>query len=122
MVKLSVRKSEGESPTEPDIFHAALHDDPLEMAAAIQHGQTLDDVSADGSNMTPMHIACINKSSKFLNAALTHDFDPWKRDVNERLPIDHARAQGMKNVQEKLYGMMYPSTDFSVDVIDFPTL
>ena len=108
MVKYSVQKKDNTKSEPPDIFRAAQNDDPIELAAAIQRGQSLSDDRGDDSGLTPMHIACICRSESFLKTALTMKFDPWKRDANKRLAIDHARAQGLADVQRRLFDAMYP--------------
>jgi len=108
MVKLGVRSDIGERYDPPDIFNAARNNDPVELAAAIQDGQSLDDVQDEASGLTPLHVACIHRSENFLKTAMTMDFDPWLRDANMRLAIDHARAQGLRDVQKGLVEKMYP--------------
>jgi len=108
MVKLNVHTDEGEQFEPPDLFRAARNNDIKELAAAIQDGQSLDDIEDVKSGLTPMHIACIHRSEIFLTAAIQYKFDPWIRDCNLRLSIDHARAQGLRNVQKDLFEKMYP--------------
>jgi hypothetical protein len=108
MVKLNVSSEDNEDRKPPDIFRAARNDDPIELAAALQCGQTLDDVESDIIRMTPMHVACVSRSRNFLRVACQMEFDPWIRDANQRLVIDHARAQGLKDVQKAAFAKMYP--------------
>lgn len=121
MVKALVNKDEGEHYVPPDIFNAARNDDQKELAAAIQAGQSLDDIQDETSLLTPLHIACIHQSRDFLRAAVTMEFDPWLRDCNLRLAIDHARAQGLTKIQEALFEKMYPPGWDEDPVVPFPT-
>ncbi|WP_145973378.1 ankyrin repeat domain-containing protein [Candidatus Phaeomarinobacter ectocarpi] len=104
-----MNKKTGHDYEPPDIFNAARNNDPFELAAAIQDGQTLEDVEDQKSGLTPIHVACIHHSSEFLRAAVTMNFDAWARDANLRLALDHARAQNLPtDIQEALFGKMYP--------------
>lgn len=109
MVKLNVKEETGGGLKKPDIFRAARIDDPFELTAALNFGQSLDDSEADHVKQTPMHIACVFKSTQFLEVALNHKFDPWVRDANGRLAIDHARAQGLVQFQRRFFELMYPN-------------
>jgi hypothetical protein len=108
MVKANVKSDSAERHVPPDIFRAARNDDPIELAAALQAGQSLDDIQDEKSGLTPLHIACILHKTNFLRAALTYEFDPWIRDINLRLAIDHARAQGLTDIGKALLEKMYP--------------
>lgn len=110
MVKLNVSKDLGNNSKAPDIFRAAQNDDPVEMVAAIDDGQSLNDINSRiGIGLTPIHLACIYKNTEFLKVAIECDFDPWIRDGNMRLSIDHARAQGLTEIQELLLQKLYPT-------------
>lgn len=92
----------------PNIFKAAVEDDPAELKAALEAGQSLNDIEEDGVKMTPIQVACIKRSRDFLAEALTADFDPWIRDANQRLAIDHARCNQLPDEQKILLNKMYP--------------
>lgn len=92
----------------PDIFRAAIIDDAAEMARAISYGQSLDQFDIRGIT-TPIHVACAHRSLAFLTAAMQHDFNPWVRDRNQRLAIDHAVANGLVEIQRTLFSKMYES-------------
>ncbi|NHK29388.1 ankyrin repeat domain-containing protein [Parvularcula flava] len=108
MVKINVHTDKGDKIQPPDLFQAARNNDIKELAAAIQDGQSLNDIEDVKSGLTPMHIACIHRSDTFLKAAVQYEFDPWIRDCNLRLAIDHARAQGLRDIQKALFEKMYP--------------
>lgn len=109
MVKGNLKRKAGHDYEPPDIFNAARNNDPIELAAAIQDGQSLDDMQDLKSCLTPVHVACIHRSFEFLRAAVTMRFDVWARDVNLRLALDHARAQNLPaDIQEALFDKMYP--------------
>lgn len=91
----------------PNVFRAAVENDPVEMGLALSAGQKLDDIQP-GTGFTPIHVACIRRSTAFLAEALKHQFDPWVRDTNQRLPIDHAFAHGLKDAHRDLLAKMYP--------------
>ena len=106
MVASSVT-DQGPRRTEPDIFVAAATDDVAQMALCLQRGAKLDDIDEDTS-LTPIHVAIIEGSDNFLRAAMAYDFNPWIKDRNDRLPIDHASAAGLTDVQRRLHQKMYP--------------
>lgn len=108
MVALRQMKDNDAIKTPPNIFNAALNDDVSEMFAALNDGQKLDDKDEIG-NFTPIHVAIIRESANFLKYAMDYDFNPWIRDLNDRLAFDHASALGMKDIQKRLYRKMYPS-------------
>lgn len=106
MVALRVSKDQTSS-KEPDIFHAASSDDVEELFSCIENGQSLDDID-DNSGFTPMHLAILEGSGNFLAAAISLEFDPWIKDRNERLAIDHAAALNERELQRVLLDKMYP--------------
>lgn len=116
MVKLNTLNTDNIENKRSSIFDAARNDDPAALAVSVENGETLDDIEDTGNMMTPMHVACIMRSEKFLDAAKNYDFDPWIRDISDRLAIDHARAQGLKPAQQMLLGRMYPS-DLAPDTV-----
>jgi hypothetical protein len=90
-----------------DIFRAAANDDVQELQRAIAEGQTLDLIE-ESTGFNPVIVALLERSEQFLLAAMKIDFDPWHRDPNERLAIDHANALGMREIQRLLLQKMYP--------------
>ena len=106
----------------PDLFRAAKENNIEEMADALEEGETLSDHRPDMLNMTPIHVACIYSSNKFLAAASNHEtFDPWVRDDNLRLAFDHASAKKNKVAMNLLHAKMYPADwDKQGEVIEFP--
>jgi ankyrin repeat protein len=121
MVKSNVRTESNEGHIPPDLFRAARNNDIVELAAAIQDGQSLDEVQDEQSGLTPIHVACINQSVEFLRAAVQYKFDPWIRDANMRTPLDHARAQGLdKQIQMDIFKKMYPLGWEKDPVVEFP--
>jgi len=123
MVKLNVVDNKGQNSDPPDIFIAAQNDDKHELRRAIQAGQSLDDIRHDMNGMTPLHFACKKKSLSFLEVALTMSFDPWIRDGDQRLAIDHAWVNELGDIQKQLHLRMYPNAapDSSEDkVVVFP--
>lgn len=92
----------------PDLFRAAKNDDTLEMSAAIHAGHDVN-MTEPNVGFTPIHLASIHGSENFAEAISQVDgFDPWVRDNNNRLAIDHAVAFNHKRVQEILFRSMYP--------------
>ena len=108
MVRLNTLNRDIIDNNKSSIFDAARNDDPAALSNAIESGQTLNDIEDRGNMMTPMHIACIFRSEKFLDATRNYDFDPWIRDISDRLSIDHARAQHLTKAQEMLFERLYP--------------
>lgn len=108
MVRLNSLHTDSSKKGKSNIFDAARNDDPAALSVAIKNGETLNDVEDKGNLMTPMHVACILQSRKFLDAAKNYDFDPWIKDMSDRLAIDHARAHGLKETQTMLLKKMYP--------------
>lgn len=109
MVKSNVVSKQSTMPEPPDIFRAAANDDPEELAAALAEGQSLDTHHREFYEMTPMHIACVRKSENFLRTALQTEFNAWSRDLNGRLSMDHAVAQGLEDVADELLKKLYPT-------------
>ena len=98
----------------PDIFHAAEVDNVPEMIAAMHLGQSVQDTKGD-LLFTPVHVAAISGSLAFVRAAAkTGEVNPWIRDKNQRLAIDHAEAFGRTEIQSVLFNLMY-STNLDLD-------
>ena len=120
MVKLNVHTEDSKGYVPPSLFRAARNNDIIELAAALQDGQSLDEVQDRQTGLTPIHVACIHHSVDFLLAATQHKFDPWIRDANLRTAMDHARAQNLREVQKSLLEKMYPSGWAESPIIGFP--
>lgn len=118
MVKLGVKTGDGLERETPDIFRAAAEDDAAELERALKAGQSLDEFGP-GYHSTPLHVACMNRSEKFLRAAMGYDFNPWVRDENLRLAIDHAWANSLTETHEALAEKMYPGGRVSSNAIAF---
>jgi len=108
MLKYNMYTDEGEARSEPDIFRAAELDDAVLLLECLNLGQSLNTKHPDYASMTPIHYACFLKRESFLKAALAQDFDPWIPDENDRLAIDIAMANGLKDVQQAILEKMYP--------------
>ncbi len=106
MVALRVKSDSGEAKRPPDIYQAAIDDDVAELARALEDGQKLDELRK-GYVTTAVHLACAHRSMSFLEVAMGHDFNPWVRDQNDRLAMDHAIAQRLTAIAEGLYSKMY---------------
>lgn len=107
----------------PSIFRAATNNDVAELALALQDGQTLSDQDPDNLLMTPVHVAALNDSAAFLDAAKDHaSFDPWIRDANLRRPIEHASAfrggDSFRILSNTMFGDLF---DLSADEGSTPT-
>ena len=79
----------------------------MELIAALDDRQSLDETSEELNGWTPIHYACFLKSRKFLSEAFSKDFDPWKEDLNGRRAIDVARSVGFLTAQQELLKKMY---------------
>lgn len=108
MVNSNVVRKFEPGKVEPDIFRAAANDDPWELQAALDEGQSLDSRNVEFYRMTPMHLACVHRSAAFLQVALANEFNPWARDSNGRLAMDHAAAQGLDDVADEMARRLYP--------------
>src|SRR5262249_32900769 len=79
----SVAEERGTSRRQPNIFHAAVHNDLRELALAIQEGQHLDDTLPQNGH-TPLHTAAIWDREDFIRAALAYSHaNVWARDRAE---------------------------------------
>lgn len=73
----------------PDIIRAAVNNDVVELIDALNEGQTLETLDHE-TGLAALHLACMRSSNEFLEEALNRRIvDPWRRDWNSRLPIDH---------------------------------
>ena len=109
MVKSNVSyKQEEDNFDPPDIFRAASNNDVFELQRALAEGQSLDTHHLEFYRMTPMHIACVRKSTDFLHEALSHEFNAWTRDANGRISMDHAIAQSLDDIADGLMKKLYP--------------
>ena len=106
----------------PDIFRAAKNDDVAEMEAARRAGQTLQDQDSI-IGFTPIHVAAIEGSLRFVEAATkTGEVDPWIRDNNLRLAVDHAAAFNRVEIQKILIASMYVELEPPPEnVVGFPS-
>ena len=108
---------------EPNLHHAAFQDDVDFMFYCLDKGQTFQD-RRGANGLTPVHIAVIYKSYRFLEEAIkTRQMNPWVRDCNLRLPIDIAQAFKDRISMKMLYDWMYegpfgPRPD--AEVMEFP--
>lgn len=91
----------------PNLFIAARENDIAHLHDALAAGQRLDEV--DGFNgFTPLHVAAYNGSLDFIREGLKHSSaNVWIRDLEERLPIDHADARSDRDAARLFYGAMY---------------
>ncbi|SMD04508.1 hypothetical protein [Primorskyibacter flagellatus] len=115
-----VKTKEDNNP--PNIFNAAQNNDVAELLAALADGQRLDEQSAMFLMMTPVHVAAGRHSNEFLGAASQHEsFNPWLRDDNMRVAIDHATAtnnvRGHGILHETMYAVL-DDQDHSIDYSD----
>lgn len=108
MVEYSVNEELDLDGEEPDIFLAARTNNVGMLSECIESGQSLDLIEAHSSQRTPLHIAAIYRCQDFILAAAAYNFNPWIRDCDGRLAIDHAQAQGLQDAQKVLLDKMYP--------------
>lgn len=108
MVNVGVKPVDQLDKQPPDIFRAALNDDPIELRAALADGQSLDYQHRRFYNMTPMHLACAKHSLEFLKVAISEKFNAWARDSDGRVSMDYAVAEGLDEVAEELLAKLYP--------------
>jgi ankyrin repeat protein len=92
-----------------NLFDAAAADDVDQMEAAFKKGERMDTTLSSLHNRNPMHLACINGSRKFFEAALTHPtFNPFLFDNFGRRPIEYAHAYKHTEMERALLDHMYP--------------
>jgi len=106
----------------PDIFKAAENDDLVELNLALADGQSLSTQDPLRLEMTPLHVAALERSNNFLAAAVQNETcDPWIRDSNLRTAMDHAQAfnntEGMKILYDPMYAYL---AEPDGEVVEFP--
>lgn len=90
------------------LFEAARRDDVELMRRALNAGHSLAETRS-GNGFTPLHIAALNGSNRFLAQALAHkSSDPWMRDDKGLLPLDHAELRRDRQAMRLLFDAMYP--------------
>lgn len=90
-----------------DLFIAARENDILHLQEGLAAGKRLDEVDA-WNGFTPLHVAAYNGSLDFIREALKHrSANVWKRDFEERLPIDHSDARSDTDAARCFYEAMY---------------
>jgi len=90
------------------LFEAAREDDVGLLQKALDAGRSLADARTE-NGFTPLHTAALNGSAAFLRDALKHPTaNPWMRDHQGYLPIDHADVRRDRAVMQILYDAMYP--------------
>lgn len=114
------------------LFEAARLDDVELMKSALSSGRSLNERRPE-SGFTPLHIAALNGSNRFLEAALNRrrpvfasfsaldelksqmaaplgppEADPWIRDNKGMLAMDHAEVRRDREAMRLLYAAMYP--------------
>lgn len=119
MVNLSMKPKDNSERYNPDIFRAARNDDPVELADALEVGQSLDTQNRGLYNMTPIHLACAKHSLKFLRVALRENFNAWSRDAAGRVSMDYAVAEGLEDVADQLFKKLYPTDPAGRPVMPF---
>ena len=91
-----------------DLFDAARENDVTALAAALAAGHSLSTQRPE-NGFTPLHTAALNGSIDFIRDALDHPTaDPWIRDRQGQLPIDHATVRRDRPVMQLLFDAMYP--------------
>lgn len=107
MLKSRIMKDDTPRRKDYNLFVAARDNDLAHLREALAAGQRLDAV--DGFNgFTPLHAAAYNGSVDFIREALMHSSaNVWIRDLEERLPIDHADARSDRDAARLFYEAMY---------------
>jgi ankyrin repeat protein len=107
MLKSRIMKDDTPERRVPDLFVAARDNNVSHLKEALEAGRRLDAV--DGFNgFTPLHVAAYNGSLDFIREALKHSSaNVWIRDLEERLPIDHADARSDRDAARLFYEAMY---------------
>lgn len=119
MVNLSMKPKDNKGKYNPDIFRAALNDDPIELSDALEVGQSLDTQNRGLNNMTPIHLACSKHSLEFLRVALSENFNAWSRDADGRVSMDYAVAEGLEDVADQLFNKLYPTDPAGRPIMPF---
>ena len=101
------RRDAGEQGKGPDIVRAVLNNDVVELIDALNDGQTLEDLDRD-TGLFALHLACLHSSNAVLDEALNRRIlDPWLRDQNSRLPIDHLIIKRNFAMAARFEALMY---------------
>jgi ankyrin repeat protein len=108
VLKPRAQSREGPKKRDPSLFEAARTNDIAQLMKALSAGKRLDqDDLEDG--FTPLHTAAFNGSLEFIREALRdHSANPWIRDRQGRLAIDHSDARRDYEISKLLYEAMYP--------------
>ena len=110
----SGQSDDGTKKTPPDIFRAAREDDLDELERALADGQTLD-TAAQGTHLTPVHVAALRGSVAFLEAAMLRAPETaWMQDGQHRTPFDHAAARQDRKSMAHLHNAMHPEMRVSI--------
>ncbi|WP_156827257.1 ankyrin repeat domain-containing protein [Hyphomicrobium zavarzinii] len=108
MLKPRAQSKEGPRRKDPNLFTAARANDIVELSEALSAGKQLDEVDFE-DGFTPLHTAAFNGSGDYLREALRHhSANPWLRDHQGYLAIDHADARRDYEISRLLYEAMYP--------------
>lgn len=111
MLKPRLSSRDGPEKRNPSLFDAARMNDLGEMKEALEAGKRLDEVDWE-DGFTPLHVAAYNGSHAFIRMAIGHhSANPWRRDHQGYLAIDHADARGDREIAKLFYGVMYPNGD-----------
>ncbi len=72
------------------------------------------------TQLTPVHIAALRGSVKFLEAAMRHTpKTAWMQDGQLRTPFDHAAARQDRQSMAHLHNAMYPEMQVPVPDTQF---
>lgn len=108
MLKPRAQSKEGPRRKDPNLFTAARANDIVELSEALSAGKQLDEVDFE-DGFTPLHTAAFNGSGDYLREALRHhSANPWLRDHQGYLAIDHADARRDYEISRLLCEAMYP--------------
>lgn len=108
MLKPRAQSKEGPRRKDPNLFTAARANDIVELSEALSAGKQLDEVDFE-DGFTPLHTAAFNGSGDYIREALRHhSANPWMRDHQGYLAIDHADARRDYEISRLLYEAMYP--------------
>lgn len=92
----------------PNLFLAAQTDDIYQMSLALQQGQVLS-AQRERDLMTPVHIAAIYGSEKFICRAMeVAPQTAWILDSYGYRPIEHASARSDRKSMAYLGNAMFP--------------
>jgi len=108
LLKPRAQSKEGPRRKDPNLFTAARANDIVELSEALSAGKQLDEVDFE-DGFTPLHTAAFNGSGDYIREALRHhSANPWMRDHQGYLAIDHADARRDYEISRLLYEAMYP--------------